>query len=132
MEKVAVIKRLQSQITELQIARGNERLRDVVAQRFAAQNMEQNARRSPAVRGLLFDQRARRENRTVIYLLQRRPLVQIFERLLDDRLRLYRRAQSFTRLRNQRGQRVQIERTPDPIIQHMELRFWRSGSACLP
>src|SRR5260363_7351 len=111
MEKVAVIKRLQSQITELQIARGNERLpehrqvkleqffieksgpdaalhknrkiariarghlrmRDFFAQRFAAQNMEQNARRGPAVRGLLFDQRARRENRTVIYLLQRRP-----------------------------------------------------------
>ncbi len=96
-------------------------VRRFLAQRLEADRVEQQARGDEAVRGILFDQRARGEHDALAYLVHGHAFVQVLERRLEDAIGLD-VGQSLARGLDQLGHAREVERARDAVVDDVDRR----------
>ena len=102
------------------VARAHFRLRDFFAEDFAADRVQQDARRDLAVRRVLFDQGTRGQDGRVVHLRHRHAFIQVLDRFLEDRLRVHRFAQTFAGRDDHVAQRRHVQRAGDAAVGHVQ------------
>ena len=104
------------------VARRHLRVQDFLAEDFEPDRVQQQPRRGVAVGRVLLDQRARGEDDGLAHLVHRHAVVQVAQGALADRRGRGAGLQALAGRGEQRIERLQVERLPLPVLDHVQLR----------